>query len=58
MNHEATKDTKKHEEESKRRRKENVKITMTKITKINKKQITTTIMGHDIKKQSTMADRV
>jgi hypothetical protein len=33
-------------------------ITMTKITKINKKRITTTIMGHDINKQSTMADHV
>ncbi len=30
---------------------------MTKITKINKKRITTIIMGHDIKKQSTMVDR-
>jgi hypothetical protein len=33
-------------------------ITMTKITKINKKRITTIIMGHDIKKQSTMFDLV
>jgi hypothetical protein len=29
-----------------------------KITKINKKRITTIIMGHNIKKQSTMADHV
>jgi hypothetical protein len=32
-------------------------ITMTKITKINKKRITTIIMGHDIEKQSTTTDR-
>jgi hypothetical protein len=31
---------------------------MTKITKINKKRITPTIMGYDIKKQSTMVDHV
>ncbi len=31
---------------------------MTKITKVNKKRITTTIMGYYIKKQSTMVDRV
>jgi hypothetical protein len=33
-------------------------ITMTKITKINKKRITTTVMGYYIKKQSTMVYRV
>jgi hypothetical protein len=33
-------------------------ITMTKITKTNKKRVTAIIMGHDIKKQSTMAVRI
>jgi hypothetical protein len=31
---------------------------MTEITKVNKKRITTIIMGHDIKKQIIMIDRV
>jgi hypothetical protein len=35
-----------------------LQITMTEITKINKKRITAIIMGHDINRQSTMADRV
>jgi hypothetical protein len=33
-------------------------ITMTKITKINKKRITTTIMGHDVEMRGTMTVRI